>query len=276
MLKSFCVFLLTCSVSVAQAQSSLEGKRQKLIRYQLLFAVNVSDFDYREDLPAPLKSTEKGLFAIPAIQGRAYFPQLNESFLNTDLEYSGRVSTKFDGSTQSGIPVVGTNTHVFFRGEIDFYWHVSSGFHLYTGYGYRYWDRFLVGGSGYKEIYTWNYFPFGFYLEFPTSSQFQIGVDVAYWVMTNGKLKVIFSETVSGGDDTNLELGNLGGYRIRIPMEYKRNPETAYSFVFSPWYEVSQIGDSPYVFNNTIGGPIKEPSSTTVQIGLILGLKKHF
>jgi len=250
-------------------------KKEQLPQSEVLFGVNVTSFDYEEELAAPLKSTEKGTFFIPYVQGKVFVPGLNRSFFNLEIEYSGRVQSLYDGSDRFGAPIVVTNNHVFFRAETDFYWNFRPYFYIFAGYGYRYWDRYLSSGTGYKEIYTWGYYPVGLLYEVPISDQFSFGVDLTYVVMTDGKLKVIFSETVSGGDDTDLTLGNKPGYRIRFPLQF-HPAQSRFSYQIMPWYEGSEIGASEFVFNATIGGPIKEPASRTIQYGILLGLKAQF
>lgn len=267
------LFILFISL-LASTGFSQESKANSL--YEGIFGLNVTSFDYKEELVAPLKSTEKGTFFIPYVQGKVFFPRLQKSYFNGEFEFSGRVESDFDGSTQLGTPIQGKNNHVLFRLEADFYWNLTENFFVYSGYGYRYWDRFLSGGTGYREIYTWGYIPLGALIEFPLSEQVQIGVDFAYLIMRNGKLKVIFSETVINGDDTELTLGNKPGYRLRLPIDFLQASKGPYSFQVTPWYELSEIGESDEKYNSTMAGQIKEPASKTIQYGLILGLKVRF
>ncbi|MEZ0391548.1 MAG: hypothetical protein ACAH59_04990 [Pseudobdellovibrionaceae bacterium] len=243
------------------------------LRFELIGGLNVTSFDYKEDVPYPLKSEEKGTFVIPSLRGRIFIPQLNESFFNAEAEYSGQVQSNYDGTTLQGVPVTHTNDHIFYRIETDFYFRVQEFLYLYAGIGYRYWDRFLSGGTGFREIYTWTYFPLGFLIEVPVSDALDIGFDFSSRLMSNGKIEVIFSETVTDGDDTTLDLGNKPGFKLQVPFRLQRK-DSAYRFLISPWYEYSQIGESSFEFNSTPGvqTDIREPDSTTQQYGLLLGV----
>lgn len=268
MKKLILALLLTFSVSGGAAWAQTH--------YELAFGLNVTRFDYKEELNPPLKSAEKGIFFIPFVKGKAFLPQLNSSFLNAELERSTTVESEYDGSTLTGVPVKEKNFHVFTRAEIDFYAQLASGFYLYLGYGYRSWDRFLSGGSGYREFYQWNYMPVGVLVEFPLGPVVEAGVDVAYLPMSNGKIDIIFSETVVNGDDTELTLGNKPGWRVRVPLKIKRDEK--YSLQVTPWYEFSEIGASEWEFNSTPGlnTIIQEPASKTQQYGAYLGISLHF
>jgi hypothetical protein len=244
-------------------------------RFELSAGINVTSFDYKEELDAPLKSTEKGTFFIPFVQGKLFFHNLNESYLKFFGEYSGNVVSTYDGSTELGVPVKGTNDHAFFEFETDFYWAVIDNLYLYSGVGFRYWNRFLNGGSGYREIYTWGYLPVGIRLDLPISETFLLGIDVSARMMFGGKIQVIFSETVTNGDDTELTLGNKAGYKIQIPMKYQPS-QSNFNYQLTPWYEASQIGASDVRYNATKASLIQEPASKTVQFGAAISAARSF
>ncbi len=253
--------------------------------FEFNLGLNATSFDYKEELDPPLKSTEKATF--PTVYGKAkrWIPELGKSFVSFEGEFSGDVNSEFDGATlpsntSPSVPVKNTNTLSFYRMELDFYGEVYPNSYLYSGLGYRIWNRYLRGGSGYREIYSWAYLPLGILWEFPLFEKATWGIDVSYRIMFAGEIKVIFSENITNGDDTTLTLGNRPGYRIQAPFRYAL--EGGYGVTVNPWYEYSEIGESNTKYNATVAdqlggsGYIAEPSSKTTQYGLIVGVSKTF
>lgn len=247
---------------------------------ELIAGVNYKSFDYKEELRAPLKSTEKAEFFAPFVQVRLPIPSLAQSFVQLSGEMSGNVNSHFDGTTQSGVPVTDTNTLSFADFDALFYWNFAPEFFLQAGFGYHYWNRFLSGGAGYREIYTWYYIPIGILYQHQVSNSFSVGVDLTYRMMFQGQIKVIFSETVTNGDDTDLTLGDRPGYRLQIPLRYAFEG-TDFGVLLAPWYEFSEIGASDFKHNSTPTtngalGFIQEPASKTIQFGLQIGMVAWF
>lgn len=241
---------------------------------ELMAGLNIYDFDYKEMLEPPLKSTEKATVFAPMIGFQTPLAG-GPSFFRITGEISGSTKSRFDGSTQSGTPVTDTDYLSFFKTEGNFYFAATPNFYFYTGLGYFYWDRFLSGGAGYREIYTWYTMPVGFLLEVPVTPSIQWGLDLSYRMMSNGKIKVIFSETIINGQDTTLTLGNKAGYKIQMPVRIQlASPQ--YSLVIAPWYESSEIGESNFEYNATMNGFIMEPASRTYQFGVATGLTSTF
>lgn len=247
---------------------------------EILAGVNYRSFDYKEDLRAPLKSTEKADFFAPFVQVRLPIPSLAQSFVQLSGEMSGNVNSHFDGTTQSGVPVKDSNTLSFADFDALFFWNFAPQFFLQGGIGYHYWNRYLSGGAGYREIYTWFYMPIGILYQHQVSNNFSVSVDLTYRLTFQGEIKVIFSETVSSGDDTTLTLGDRPGYRLSVPLRYAFEG-TNFGMTVAPWYEFSEIGASEFKFNSTptSSGPlgyIQEPASKTNQTGLQLGMIAWF
>jgi hypothetical protein len=92
--------------------------------------------------------------------------------------------------------------------------------------------------------------------------------------MFAGQIVIIFSETVVNGDDNSLALGNRSGYKLQSPFEVSLRPQL--NLLISPWYEYSEIGESNFEFNQTVGQFIQEPSSKTIQMGIAAGLTYQF
>jgi hypothetical protein len=246
------------------------------LAHEMIFGVNAYSFDYQEDLPSPKKSTEKATVFMAFFDGKIFVPSLGgQSFLKFESEISPSTASQFDGTTQTGVPVQDTNYLTFLRLEGDVYWEAAANTFLYSGLGIRYWNRFLSGGTGYREIYTWGYVPVGVYVQIPLNPDLTLGFDASYGFMFNGEIKVIFSETVSGGDDTVLKLGNRGGYKFQVPVKYQFS-KSQFGIWINPWYEYSEIGSSDIQSNQTMGGLIQEPASRTIQYGVATGLNVLF
>lgn len=235
---------------------------------ELLLGVNVYSFDYKESLSEPLKSTEKATVTTLTLGEKVPITGWGRSYLNLEAEASPSTKSHFDGTTQSGTPVTDTDELSFFRGEADLSIQAADNFFFYTGVGWRYWNRFLNGGSGYREIYTWGYWPVGFRWELPSpSAQLTWALDASYRMMWGGQIKVIFSETVINGDDTTLTLGNRPGYKLQMPFRFALSSNRI-AVLVSPWWESSEIGESDVKYNATMASYIQEPSSRTTQMGV--------
>jgi hypothetical protein len=242
--------------------------------------VNYKSFDYKEELRSPFKSTEKANFFAPFVNLKIPVPNLGESYVQLSGEFSGNVNSHFDGTTQSGIPVTDTNVLSFTDFDSLFFWNIAPELFVQLGLGHHMWNRFLSGGSGYREIYTWYYLPIGIFYQHRVNEQLRIGADITYRLMYQGEIKVIFSETVSTGDDTTLTLGNRPGYRFMFPVEYSF-AGSQFGALVAPWYEASEIGESDYKYNSTPTssgtlGYIQEPASKTQQYGIVLGMTARF
>lgn len=235
-------------------------------------------FDYKEDLPfredtqKQLKSTEAATVMAPFVKVKYILNDLG-GYLIGQIQ-GGSVASYFDGTTLNGDPVVDTNYQIFIRGEVNFFKEVSPFLYAYAGLGYSYWNRFLSGGPGYREIYTWGYIPLGVRYDLPLSKDLLWSLDFSYRMMFGGQVVVIFSETVAGGDDTTLTLGSRPGYKLQSPFEMILNPN--WKIFFGPWHEVSEAGASNFEFNQTVNSDIQVPDSKTVQTGMEMGAMYRF
>ena len=181
-----------------------------------------------------------------------------------------KADSQYDGTTQSGTPVLSTDKLSFWTYELDLYIPVDEQLHLFVGYGSRKWDRLLVGGSTYREIYSWNFMPVGIWWKFWQVDLFSGGVEASFRQMLGGKIKIITSEFNSGGQNSEMDLGNKPGYKLAFPVRLQAT--TTFSVMVTPWYEHSEIGESNVVPNATLsptpGTGIMEPASKTDQYGV--------
>lgn len=244
------------------------------------FGVMYHYFDYKEDLPAPLKSTEKGW--LPGIYLGWNYNKKNAVYTKVFLEFSYG-DTKYDGTTQSGTPIIYSddNRQFLFRGE----WDIGYNFALtknisikpYVGYGYRHWVRgeteWRSIAWSIKERYYWNYLPAGLSAEFNMSDKFFLEPNVGIRWMFFGKMRAYFSEMMAGYNDPEFKLGNKLGWYAEIPIRYKFSQY--WSVVVKPWYEYSEIGKSDYedlTYYGLYEDTYYEPASRTHQYGLNVGM----
>lgn len=243
---------------------------------QLWLGVDYQKFSYAEDVTPPNKSTESATFPAAMLKYRYYWSELS----NMQFSYSNASSVKstYDGSDlNSGAPITAENPLKFTKYELKFDLHAFDSLVFFAGAGQKIWDRFLTGGSGYREIYSWLYFPVGFRYILTDSMDFMAGVELSTLLMSGGKIKIITSETVSGGADSEIDLGSKAGYRIAFPMQWLGS---SFGFEFSPYAEQTEIGKSDMVTNTTLapnpGAGIYEPASKTIIYGVETGLIVKF
>lgn len=258
----------------------ISESQQTFANHNIEFSLMYHYFDYKEDLPAPKKSTETGW--LPGIYLGWDYNKKNDVFSKIFLEFS-YANVEYDGTDQTGtIPIkFSDDNHQFlFRGE----WNIGYNFALtkdvsikpYTGYGYRYWSRgeavVKSGVSSYNEKYYWHYIPVGISAEFNISDRLVVEPNIGLRFMFYGRMTAYFSELNSGNDDPEFTLGNKMGWYAEIPFRYRFSP--SWSGVVKPWYEYSEIGQSDnvgYTYNGS-RHVAYEPSSRTYQYGLNVGL----
>lgn len=236
-------------------------------------------FDYKEDLPAPFKSTENGW--LPGVYLGWSYNKRNTVYSKVFFEFSYG-DTEFDGTTQAGTPIKFTddNHQFLFRGE----WNIGYNFGLtndisikpYTGYGYRQWDRgcakVTATYTSYKERYYWHYIPIGIMADFNIGDRLVIAPNVGLRIMFYGKTTAYFSDLDPGYNDPEFKLGNRTGWYAEIPLTFKFSQ--FWSVVVKPWYEYSEIGESDVAartYYGALSGYFYEPSSKTNQYGVNVG-----
>jgi hypothetical protein len=291
-----CLFLFV-SPGFSLAAENQEGyplSNEKIAETQNIFAHQSLEFglmywklDYKEDLPAPMKSTENGW--LPGFYLGWNYNKKNAVYSKVFLEFSfGDV--KYDGTDQSGTtPIIYSddNRQFFFRGE----WNIGYNFAItkdisikpYTGYGYRHWDRgktgFVTGTNilSIQERYYWHYIPVGIAADFKISERVVIEPNVGARFMFYGKMAVQFSDLDPGFNTPDVKLGNRMGYYAEIPVRYKFSQ--FWSVVIKPWYAYDAIGQSDTVdvtYYGTTVGALSEPGSTTHQYGVNVGLSVSY
>jgi hypothetical protein len=193
-----------------------------------------------------------------------------ENSTNLEFRYeTGKVNSNYNGAyLNNNQPVTSTDPLTFTDYETDLNIGLSDDVYFYVGYGHHVWNRFLASGSSYREIYSWDYFPVGVQARFLKSESVDIGLDLSLKPTANGKIRVITSETIPGGQDSDAILGAKTGFKAKIPIRWHFD---RFSITTSPWFEHLEIGQSNTFTNTTLisgSGQGDEPNSETYIYGL--------
>src|SRR5262249_31669093 len=155
--------------------------------------------------------------------------------------------------------------------EADIDLGLTDTFYVYAGYGYHYWNRFLAGTPGYREIYSWYYTPIGMQFAFGERTGLSWALDLSIRPTSRGIVKVVTAQTYANGQDSQMNLGARTGYRIAVPFRW---PGNHLILSLTPFFEHSAIGQSNTAVNTTLaptpGEVIYEPNSHTDQFGVDL------
>lgn len=262
--------------AAAQVGSTLAYPSENLFQFDF----RISYFDYKEDLPAPLKSTETGWIPGAAFGWTRTKP--GALYARTFLEFSSG-DIEYDGTTQTGQPITDSNSNQFlFRVEANIGYTFGSGnvvFSPYTGFGYRFWkrgDSQIVNSVAFvREDYQWMYIPVGLRAVIPVGESVSIEPNGGARFMFWGRMTAYLTD-IGFGSDPTFDLGNKPGYFAEIPIRYRLSRN--WSLSLTPWYEYSAIGQSDIV-SVRIGPFIDsfiEPSSRTHQYGFNIGAGYSF
>lgn len=264
-------------LGVKEAQSYLNSRGIAYAApHRFEVGLSYSRYDYKEDLTPPLKSTETGW--IPQVRlgysyladDRFYFRAFGEASVADD-------DTDYDGSTQGGVPLKDTTRNDFARLEMNAGWTFKGNLPVsitpYAGAGWRYWKRDI----GYNETYSWWYIPVGVKLLYPMAEGFSIGLNASVNFMCDGRMTISFKDDTFA--NTTLQLGNRPGGLVELPVSWR--PRVNWAFTVTPWYEYSEIGESPwerlnYADGTYTGFVVREPSSRTHQYGIRLSTEYLF
>lgn len=228
------------------------------------------DFDYKEELELPKKSTESGTifgfdFGISSNRNHSLWLTLNLSFAKADETY--------DGSTMEGQPVKTTTTSTFFRFTtlVGYDFRIDDNFVItpFVGIDFRSWDRLILGTGGMEELYSWKNIPLGLKLDFQMFENFRIGISDQYNIMFDGNIDVLYSKYYLNASDVSLKLGNVTGNEISIPMSYDIFEK--FKLICTPYYERYEFHKSN-IKPNSFGQKIYEPSSKTINWGIKTGI----
>ncbi|NBV83261.1 hypothetical protein EBR57_03970 [bacterium] len=227
-------------------------------------------FDYKEDLTLPYKSTEYGY--VPGI--RIGVEVTNTTLLKDRGSLSGHLrfssaEVTYDGSTQSGVPVMSTTRNTFYElaGFINTNLFPKAPIRCdgFIGLTYDRWDRNL---STYSEVYTWISVPIGVEIKASPIRSLGLSLRAAYVPMVYGNIGINITSP-----PINLALGNVAGYTLDAKITAHLNPNMAlWTSAYLHRYQFGQSGEALIIDSNWNLYTIHEPSSTTTVYGVMVGL----
>lgn len=250
---------------------------------QLEIGLGLHDFNYREEVPSPGKSTEKGL--MKAVQLGFAAPVSPSLLLQTALQVAG-TATHYDGSLQDGTPAQGTTQNLVIAPEITVATalvdEMTSDLVAYGGLSFRYWRRDLSGHpSGYLENYTMWTVPLGLRYRYFFSDNFSVGPDVSLRFMAGGNVAAYLGKF--GLADIRLPLGERLGGRLALPVTLWNLFGEHKALVITPWYELLGIGEGKVEPAKTLAGEylsdgdarlgFREPASHTHMLGVTTSVR---
>ena len=204
---------------------------------------------------------------------------------NSFTELTGKVHgniIKYDGETQSGIPVTTNSIAIIFDGHIKVGKQFAGNYEPYIGLGYRYWYRNILNGSdifgnpvvGLLEEYYWPYPLLGYGVTLNSTAATKVNFDLRITRMFNAKMDIDFLG-FKGYDHKQVNLGNRSGVRFALPIQTKTGKNL---LTVTPYYEMILIGKSNSVVITQSGVPVTgcmvdpcqlyEPRSETHNIGI--------
>jgi hypothetical protein len=239
---------------------------------------------YNEIVTPPLRSNEFG--TLYGVQATYDHVQGNSIYTGLGLRYGGGTTT-YNGSTQTGIPLLSTTNNQFLNAEgrlgYTFSLDQQDRFLVspFVGLGYHRWNRDIATtpeAAGILEKYSWGYVGPGIRTEYQASPQFDIGFNAQLMLMLGGRIDAEFvspttGQTFTGGGT----LGNNLQYEIEVPMTYHLSPDPNSNNIdlkLTPYYRSQDIGRGlPFGF---AGGSSLEPASNTSVYGVTLGAQFNF
>ncbi len=193
-------------------------------------------------------------------------------------------STKYYGSTMSGLPLLGTPSNDSFY-NVDF----KFGKRLnifdnydglgYIGIGYRYLNNQLSGLGGYRREQTYYYIPIGFHVSdgmFIDGLFARYGAEARYLFL--GVNKTHIGDAISNIDPSVLKMiqKNNFGLRVHSGFEYFLSNDFKIFMQISAdyWYvRESSTAIATYISNGvSYKGVFVEPANNTVQFGVEFGI----
>jgi hypothetical protein len=238
------------------------------------FNINIFNFDYKESLTYPLKSTENGL--IKGADLSFYSSKDYPLWANLLIGYSW-AKENYDGTTQEGKPLTAYTNSSFFRfkfiaGYSFINLNKTMKFAPYIGFDTRIWDREITGSGGIEEVYSWQNIITGAYLDFAVNDMVNFRVSAQLNNMYNGNINILFSNISNYYPNVVLTLGNVTAYEYSAVINFKVDKKL--TFLINAYYEKYQFHKS----NKYRDGytEIYEPSSTTIIIGIRAGIALSF
>ena len=249
--------------------------------------IGVENFDYHEDVPAPLQSKHHGnqptgrmevLVTSPAGRwyARAWFGLTGGTM-------------PFEGSDQAGNPITPVDDaggHMT-DSELDlgYRWNaIHDRLYLggYLGVGRRTWDRDLrpIGAGGYREDYAWFTYPVSLVVEYRITPVWTASVEVTEVIAYAGNMRLHLSDFDPTYADLDIRLNNQPDSRVRLNSGYAINDQL--KIVAEATFEGSWMLAGPGTMLLVNGAPTNpvmyasEPETHTRRISLLAGASYRF
>lgn len=260
---------------------ALAGNHQTIdVGFDLMY------FDYSEfDQGGTLLDQETGWLPGLVAGWRYQWPQW---FVAANVDYHGGNVT-YDGETQpAGIPLVTTTmthiTNLRIMGGHTFRGLDGAASSLYGGLGYHYWYRNILPGtdingnpvSGLLENYHWTFVFLGVELGMYESRATRLALDLRVKHLLQGTMDIDFLG-FGGFDDTTVDLGVGGSYRLGIPLSFV--VANGARLVIEPYFNSWNIPQSPtsnVTINSVPVAFVYEPRSETRNFGVSLRYQARF
>lgn len=236
------------------------------------FGYSYLKYDYKENLDAPLKSTEKG--ELPGIYAVYTFRWPDDIFANLYTDYHWG-ETRYNGTLQDGTPSKDRTKNQIIRveGSLGWSWWPTSHTTIspFIGIGESAWERKLgsKNGIGYDEYYLYQYVVLGGYFVYEPKPYFSVAFKGTFRQMFHADLEV-------DGDgfetDENAKLGKKYEFSYEVPVAMRFAEH--YCLNMTPYYIKRKFGKSN-TFTITDGESAVdavEPSSTSTSKGIRVGL----
>jgi hypothetical protein len=243
-------------------------------------------FHYAEDVQAPLKSAHDAW--LPTMRLAVDATALGDHVFGRAAFTGTYAAMTYDGSTQDGAPLSGHTSGHLTDTELD----VGGRFHFgpvtlggYIGAAHHTWDRdFGQVMNGYREQYTWNYFPIA--LEAAVSIHaLQLRAEAAALFTAPGTNHAYLSQVSPTYADATMPVATGGGGRFSVSGTYPIYRALSAVGMFSYENDVAIQGPGvPFNFND--GTPVVDsngnalfaayPGASTTRISVMAGASYGF
>jgi hypothetical protein len=247
----------------------------------------VENFDYHEDVAAPLQSKHHGNQPTGRMEVLVTSPNFHW-YARAWFGLTGG-TMPFDGSDQKGNPITpvddATGHMTDSELELGYRWAAIHD-RLYVGgslgVGRRTWDRDLrpIGAGGYREDYGWFTYPVSLVVEVRIAPQWTASVEATEVIAYAGTMRLHLSDFDSTYSDLDIRLNNQPDPRLRLNGRYAVDDRL--NIVAELTFEESWMLAGPATMILINGAPTSppmtaaEPETHTRRISLLAGASYRF
>ena len=276
---------LSLSTGVAVALSTAAHAEPWHVEPSLL--LGVENFDYHEDVQAPLQSKHYGNQPTGRMEVLVTSPD-GRWYARAWFGLTGG-TMPFVGSDQLGNPITPVDDaegHMT-DSELDlgYRWNaIHDRLYLggYLGVGRRTWDRDLrpIGAGGYREDYAWFAYPVSLVVEYRITPVWTASLEATAVIAFVGTMRVHLSDFDPRYSDADLGLNNRPDARLRLNSGYAISDRL--KIVAEATFEESYMVAGPDTVLLVDGAPTNpvmkasEPETHTRRISLLAGASYRF